>query len=189
MDAPERPNADLNAGQKAGRATTAEALEIFDALEPVEVGFMIGLWKGEGFHTHHPMDGLLEAYHWYGKRFESPEDVHPWLFSTLGGRVVSVNPALTSPFLGLLDRGLIPRSAAAGRVFQLLLPLLATSRSHARLRSTVHRGRASATMIYDQLPIHDVFRRIDDNAVFGLMDRKAMKDSFFFILRRVHPAP
>ncbi len=44
-------------------------MELFDSLEPVDVGFMIGNWKGEGFHTNHPMDGLLEAYHWYGKRF------------------------------------------------------------------------------------------------------------------------
>ena len=48
----------------AGRATTEDALELFDSLEPVDVGFMIGNWKGEGFHTNHPMDGLLEAYHW-----------------------------------------------------------------------------------------------------------------------------
>ncbi len=56
----------------AGRATTEDAMELLDSLEPVDVGFMIGNWKGEGFHTNHPMDGLLEAYHWYGKRFESP---------------------------------------------------------------------------------------------------------------------
>jgi len=45
----------------AGRATTEEAMELFDSLEPVDVGFMIGNWKGEGFHTNHPMDGLLEV--------------------------------------------------------------------------------------------------------------------------------
>ena len=53
----------------AGRATTEDAIELFDSLEPVDVDFMIGDWKGEGFHTNHPMDGLLEAYHWHGKRF------------------------------------------------------------------------------------------------------------------------
>jgi hypothetical protein len=77
----------MNVSEKlnAGCATTAEALELFDSLEPVDVDFMIGRWQGEGFHTGHPMDGLLEAYHWYGKRFESPEDVHPLVFSTSGG--------------------------------------------------------------------------------------------------------
>lgn len=85
----------------AGRATTAQALEIFDALAPVDVGFMIGSWTGEGFHSNHPMDGLLEAYHWYGKRFESPEHVHPLVFSTMGGGLASVNPVFMGPVLPL----------------------------------------------------------------------------------------
>jgi hypothetical protein len=49
---------------------------------------------------------------------------------------------------------------------------------------TTYRGAPSATMIYDQLPIHDVFRKIDENTVFGVMDLKRMKRPFFFILRR-----
>ncbi|MBD2550263.1 DUF4334 domain-containing protein [Microcystis elabens FACHB-917] len=56
-----------------------------------------------------------------------------------------------------------------------------------RLRRTEHRGVSSATMIDDQLPIQDVFRRIDDDAVFALMDRKGMKDPFLFLLRRQLP--
>ena len=45
----------------AGRATTEDALELFDSLELVDVGFMIGKWKGEGFHTNHPMDGQVPS--------------------------------------------------------------------------------------------------------------------------------
>ena len=48
---------------KANRSTTTDAFELFDFLEPINVDFMIGNWKGESFHTNHPMDGLLEAYH------------------------------------------------------------------------------------------------------------------------------
>jgi hypothetical protein len=51
---------------------------------------------------------------------------------------------------------------------------------------TTYRGKSSATMIYDQLPINDVFRKIDQDAVFGVMDFKGMKSPFFFILRREH---
>jgi hypothetical protein len=170
----------------AGRATTEEAMELFDSLEPVDVGFMIGNWKGEGFHTNHPMDGLLEAYHWYGKRFESPEDVHPLVFSTLRGGLAIVNPAFLRPSFGLMDRVPMPKSAMAGRIFQALIPFLKTSRSRARLRMTTYRGKSSATMIYDKLPINDVFRKIDQDAVFGVMDLKGMKSPFFFILRREH---
>lgn len=39
-------------------------------------------------------------------------------------------------------------------------------------------------MIYDQLPIHDVFRQINQDAVLGVMDRKGMNLPFFFVLRR-----
>ncbi len=170
----------------AGRATTEDTLELFDTLEPVDIDFMFGKWKGEGFHTNHPMDGLLEAYHWYGKRFESPEDVHPLVFSTLRGGVATVNPASMGPALGLVDRVPIPKSAMVGRIFQALLPFLTTARSRARLRMTTYRSKSSATMIYDQLPINDVFRKIDEDAVFGVMDLKGMKSPFFFILRREH---
>ena len=165
---------------KAGQATTNEALELFDSLEPVDVNFMIGTWKGEGFHTNHPMDGLLETYHWYGKQFESLEDVHPLIFSTLRGGFARVNPGLLGPALTVP----MPRSAMVGRLFQTLLPCLATSRSSARLRMTTYRGQSSATMIYDQLPIHDVFRQINQDAVLGVMDRKGMNLPFFFVLRR-----
>ena len=167
----------------AGRATMEGALELFDSLEPVDVDFMIGNWKGEGFHTHHPMDGLLESYHWYGKRFESPEDVHPLVFSTLRGGVASVNPAFMGPCLSWP----MPKSAIVGRIFQTLMPVFTTSQSKARLRMTTYRGESSATMIYDKLPINDVFRKIDPDAVLGVMDLKGMKSPFFFILRREHP--
>lgn len=168
----------------AGSAPKEEALEIFDSLDPVDLDFMIGNWTGEGFHTNHPMDGLLEAYHWYGKRFESPEDVHPLVFSTLRGGVASVNPVFMGPFLGLMHRVSMPKSAAAGSLFQFAMPLFTTSRPRARLRNTVYRGKSGATMIYDHLPINDVFRKIDENSVLGIMDLKGMKTPFFFILHR-----
>ena len=53
---------------------------------------------------------------------------------------------------------------------------------------TTYRGKSSATMIYDQLPINDVFRKIDQDAVFGVMDLKGMKSPFFVILRLEHGA-
>jgi len=176
----------MNVNEKldAGRATTEGAIELFDSLEPIDVNFMIGNWKGEGFDTNHPMDGLLEAYHWYGKRFENTEDVHPLMFATLRGGLASVNPI----FMGPLLRIPLPRSAIVTHISQVLMPLFSTSRSKARLRMTTYRGKLSATMIYDQLPINDVFRKIDQDAVFGVMDLKGMESPFFFILRREHGA-
>ena len=69
------------------------------------------------------------------------------------------------------------------------MPLLSTSKSRARLRMTEYRGKVSATMIYDQLPINDVFRKLDDNTVIGVLDHKHEKEPFFFKLRRENQPP
>ena len=167
-----------------GKVTTEQALALFDSLEPVDVDSMLGHWKGEGFHTNHPMDGLLEAYHWYGKYFENPEDVHPLVFSSILGGKVYVNPGFMRPLLGIMGRVSLPKSVVLGKLFQIVMPLFTTSRSRARLRMTTYRGQSSATMQYDQLPTNDVFRKIDENTVLGVMDLKGMKTPFFFVLRR-----
>lgn len=172
---------------QAGRALPQQALAILDALPAVDEAFMLGAWRGSGFDTGHPLDGVLPAYHWWGKRFDSAEHVHPLVFSTLTGGTVCLNPGWARPALPLIGRVPLPRSAAAGRVVQALLPLLATRRSGARLRMTVYRGVCSATMVYDQLPILDVFRRLDDDSVFAVMDLKGMAEPFFFMLRRQAP--
>ena len=168
--------------------TTTEALERFDALDPVEIPFLHGAWKGESFPTGHPLDGALEAFHWHGKRFHSAEEVDPLVFDTLNGGEACIDPKAMGPGLGLIGRVPIPTSAFSGRLFQLLMPLFSTSCSRARLRMTSYRGVVSATMLYDHLPIHDVFRRVDDDTVLGLMDMKGMERPFFFLLRRECPA-
>jgi len=172
----------------AGRgATTEEALSIYDSLEPADVEFMLGRWKGEGFHTNHPMDGLLEAYHWHGKYFETSEKVHPLVFNTHSGNTLNMNPIFFGAAMGMAARGKAPKSAFVGRTFQLFMPFFATSKSRARLRMMNFRGKSCATMAYDQLPINDVFRKLDENTVLGIMDLKGMRDPFFFILRREEP--
>jgi hypothetical protein len=69
------------------------------------------------------------------------------------------------------------------------MPLLSTAHSSARLRMTSYRGVVSATMVYDHLPINDVFRQLDDDSVLGVMDLKGMETPFFFLLRREGPGP
>lgn len=169
---------------KAGKTSTEQALSIFDGLDPVNTGFMLGAWQGSGFPTGHDMDGVLETFHWHGKRFENPEDVHPLVFTTPSGGKKSLNPVLVMPGLGLLEYLPFINSRFFGRVFQFMLPLFATRRSRARLRLTDYRGKSSATMIYDNLPINDVFRKVDENTVLGAMDLKNVKQPFFFVLKR-----
>jgi hypothetical protein len=167
-----------------GNASPAEALEIFDSLDTVDVSELIGAWRGESFPTGHPLDHALEAYHWYGKRFENAEQVHPLVFKTIGGGTTNVNPLWALPIVQWLNRLPIPKSKAGGRIFQLGVGLVSTKRSCARLRLTHYRGKVSATMIYDTLPINDIFRKINDNTVLGLMDLKGVNQPFFFVLHR-----
>ncbi|WP_198955239.1 DUF4334 domain-containing protein [Kineosporia sp. R_H_3] len=168
--------------QVRARRSTAEGLRYFDSLPAVTVEEMLGRWRGEGVGTGHPMDGVLERFGWYGKRFEGPDDVHPLVFRTSRG-LRSVNPALMP--VGLLAAR--PRTAflpGAAGAFRLLLPLVTTSRPAARLRMTEYRGVVTATMCYDAHPIHDVFRRVDGDTVLGVMDQRGLPQPFVFLLRR-----
>lgn len=159
-----------------------EALARFDQLSPVDPGQMLGRWRGSGLPTGSPLDGLLEAYGWYGKEFLDAETVHPLLFSTRSGPR-PVDPAFVP--MGLLrDRPGLAHSRAARAAFRLARPLLTTSRPRARLRSVAHRGVHTAAMVYDALPVIDVFRRVSDDVRLGLMDLRGLPDPFFFVLTR-----
>ena len=147
---------------------------------------MQGTWSGRGYRTGHPLDGLLEACHWHGKRIDGPEAVHPLLFRTAGGRVIAVRPLGALPAIALVQRLPALKSPAVGRLVQACLPLLQTQQSIARLRMTAHRGVCTATLVYDRLPILDVLRRADDATALGLMDLKGMAQPLFFVLRREH---
>ena len=166
----------------AGKTTTESALQLFDALEPVDLDFMIGRWQGCGLHTNHPMDGLLEASNWYGKEFVDPETVHPLLFSDGQGKIFKVAPNPTA--MNWVVKLPMLKNDAFKPLLMLTNSLLKTEESQARLRMMDYRGKVSATMIYDYLPINDSFRKVDDNTVLGIMDWKNSSQPFFFVLKR-----
>jgi hypothetical protein len=167
---------------ETGQTTTEEALKLFDALEPVDLEFMFGCWKGSGLHTSHPMDGLLEASNWYGKEFIDPENVHPLLFLDNHEKIIKVapNPVIMNWAL----KNLTIKNDFMKPLLMVINSLLKTEKSQARLRMLDYRGKVSATMIYDYLPINDSFRRIDDDTVLGVMDFKDLTQPFFFVLKR-----
>ena len=51
-----------------------------------------------------------------------------------------------------------------------------------------HRGVVTAAMVYDALPIIDVFRRVSDDVRLGAMDMRGLPSPFLFVLRRDEPA-
>ena len=163
--------------------TTAAALAFFDARPAVPVDAVAGAWRGSGLPTGHPLDGVLEALGWSGKRFGPGHDAHPLLFDDGRGGTIDVNPAFV-PLPLVLRCARLLRSPRVAWAVRALLPLARTRRPRARLRAVVHRGVTTATMSYDALPVDDVFRAVDDDTLVGLMEARGMGRPFFFVLRR-----
>lgn len=163
-------------------ASRADATAFFDACPPVSTDEMIGCWKGGGLPTGHPMDGMLEATGWHGKRFDSADNVHPLVFGD-SPDLFSVDPALLPMGSAMRFRSQLDntRVQAIGR---RALRLAETTTPAARLRMMEYRGVVTATMSYDALPINDHFRRVDDDTVIGAMDLRGSRHPFFFTLRR-----
>lgn len=175
----------LLAGISAG-ATPAAALAVFDRLPPMPANAMLGAWVGSEVTTGHPLDGALGAFHWHGKRFDSSEAVHPLVMR--GG--FSLNPTYM-PLAALQRWTKLFTQPLVAALLRPMLRLMSTRTPQARLRTTEFRGVSTATMVYDRQPINDVFRRIDDDTVLGLMDQRgdAAPQVFFFVLRRERSTP
>ena len=162
--------------------STEEALELCDALPAVDSDTLIGRWRGTEISTHHPMDGLLETLGWYGKEFIDRDHVHPLLFSDSHGRLFALDPKRLPLDIGLklpMLRSKLARSMLLATRF-----VLQTRKARARVRMVEYRGKVSASMIYDNLPICDTFRLIDHNTLLGVMDFKGVEQPFFFKLHR-----
>ena len=63
-------------------------------------------------------------------------------------------------------------------------PVATTPRPGARLRTVTWRGVATAALLYDALPVVDVFRGIDDGVLLGVMDLRGLDAPFFFVLEK-----
>lgn len=173
-----------NAGRLAavrGGCPREQACALFDDLPVVVAEEITGRWKGSELPTGHPFDGLLTASGWYGKQFDGPEAVHPLLFSG-GGQVFAVDPRKLP--LGLAGRVPLSLIAVGGKLINVLEPVLRTTQPRARLRNLLYRGKTSAAMIYDHVPIIDVFRRVDDQTLLGVMDQRDVDQPYFFVLQR-----
>jgi GXWXG protein/Domain of unknown function (DUF4334) len=164
-------------------AAAEEVLTFFDALPPVAPEQLVGRWRGSGLPTGSPLDGLLEAYGWWGKQVVDAETVHPLLFAGRDGVPRPVTPRPV-PLTVLHRWPALPHAGVVRRLGRAVRPVLTTSRPAARMRVVTHRGVVTAALLYDALPIVDVFRRVDDDVVLGLMDMRGLDAPFFFVLDR-----
>lgn len=157
------------------------AMAEFDTLAPVSVASMLGAWSGAEIPTGHPMDGLLEASRWHGKRFDDPDTVHPLVHTTAAGVRYSIHPQRLP--LGMVMSAPWMKRLVSPALITLLRPLLQTTRPAARLRAIEHRGLVTAAMVYDHLPIIDHFRERDDDNIMGVMDFRGWPPYFFSLTR------
>jgi hypothetical protein len=109
--------------------------------------------------------------------------VHPLLFRLRSGRIAPLDPALMPTPMALRWPALA-RSAPVRAAFAALGPLLQARGPTAKLALREVRGRRSAALVYDRQPITDHLRRVDEDHVIGLMERKGMAAPFFFLLLR-----
>lgn len=63
--------------------------EIFAALPPTSVEFMIGPWRGGELASGHPLDGQLTKAGWHGKTFTTAADVQPLVCRDANGDLFS----------------------------------------------------------------------------------------------------
>ncbi|MCG5430917.1 DUF4334 domain-containing protein [Mycobacterium sp. MYCO198283] len=165
--------------------TADEALAVFDAAPAVSADEMIGTWHGAELPTGHPLDGILAASGWWGKQFVDAETVHPLLFPSRGGTSLwAVDPIRVFGGMGVATRVPQLKRLRLRGAINAVRPVLRTRAPKGRLRTTRYRGVDTATMIYDQLPINDVFRRIDGDRVLGAMDLRGSTRPYFFVLER-----
>ncbi|MBF6209515.1 DUF4334 domain-containing protein [Nocardia puris] len=164
-------------------STIDEASALFDSLPGVRVEDIVtGLWKGSELATGHPLDGVLTASGWYGKRFDSADFVHPLVFADDAGNLFPVDPRRVP--LSLAGRIPLPAVQAGRKLLPVLRPALRTDRPTARLRNIGYRGIVSAAMVYDHLPIIDHFRRVDGATLLGVMDLRGLAEPYFFVLQQ-----
>ncbi|WP_132568326.1 DUF4334 domain-containing protein [Rhizobium sullae] len=160
------------------------ASEAFRRLPPIEPREMVGLWKGQCIPTGHPFDGVLENLGWFGKRFRPDMRADALLFRSDEHRLVAIDPRWIPLGLALRFHE-IGRTRAARNLFSYLQRRLRARGPVASLKTMLFGGVDSAAMIYDDQPIIDHFRRIDQHWVMGAMTISGDERFYFFELERV----
>lgn len=151
---------------------------------PVE---MVGLWRGEGVPSDHPLDGVLENLNWFGKRFHSNFAADALLFQWHPRRLVPIEPA-HFPIGMTLRMAQFGRTRFARTRFSHMQKALRARGTTASLRLCEFNGKETAAMVYDRQPIIDYFRWIDGSEVAGMMVVEGDERRYFFRLRNVDPS-
>ncbi|MGP3776514.1 DUF4334 domain-containing protein [Streptomyces sp. SDT5-1] len=72
-----------------GLVDPAELDALWADLEPVDAADIIGPWRGFAFPTGHPIEKVLSASRWHGKRFDALDDAKPLICRADDGSLYS----------------------------------------------------------------------------------------------------
>jgi hypothetical protein len=161
-----------------------KVLQEFQSLPPIAPREMIGLWAGLGIPSGHPFDGVLENLGWFGKRFTPELRADALLFRLDKRRLVPIDP-VRIPLRLVFRCHEVGRTLTARILFSYLLRGLRAKGPVASLKTMSFHGVASAAMIYDDQPIIDHFRRMDDRRIMGAMTIHGDDRIYFFELVRI----
>jgi hypothetical protein len=153
-------------------------------LPPVTPSELVGLWRGKCIATGHPLDGVLENLGWFGKRFGPDLNADALLFSAGPGRLRGIDPKWVPLRLALRCQR-FGRTRIARSLFWWLQRALQAKGPVASLKTLAFDGVASAAMVYDDQPIIDHFRKIDENRIMGLMKIRNDERVYAFELTRM----
>ncbi|MEU6841093.1 DUF4334 domain-containing protein [Streptomyces sp. NPDC046716] len=73
----------------AGPHDPAELDALWADLETVDASSILGSWHGFAFLTGHPIEKVLAASRWHGKRFDAPDDAAPLICRAEDGGLYS----------------------------------------------------------------------------------------------------
>jgi hypothetical protein len=102
-DAKSRRRARQRRGRRGVNPVSAQqtALKDFQFLSPLEPREIVGLWRGRGIPTGHPLDGVLENLGWFGKRFNADMRADALLFWSGKRRLIALDPGIAPLRLAL----------------------------------------------------------------------------------------
>nr|WP_250812628.1 GXWXG domain-containing protein [Neorhizobium tomejilense] len=163
-----------------------KTLERFLSLPPIRPSEMIGLWQGRGIPSGHPFDGVLENLGWFGKRFTSELRADALLFRSGQHRLTPIDPARIPLRLALRFHK-AGRTRPVKNLFSYLQRGLRAKGPVASLQTMSFHGVTSAAITYDEQPVVDHLRRIDEHRMMGAMVIEGDERIYFFELERVEP--
>lgn len=165
--------------------TTEECWRVFDSLPAVTVEELSGWrWKGYEIRNGHPWNGLLNKNNWFGKEYFTPEHGNPLLtYASKAETGDDVFPAEPIKWFAHVAEG-----GDEVILYKNKDKFLARENVGCSLKTILYRGSITASMFYDEVPVNDTFKKVDDNTVYGVMDCKFLPDPpLFFVLEKYKP--